>query len=121
MQHQRKLWAFVGLVSALTLSVFTVGSSQSYQMGDSERGDRFASRSYVYQNYSADHFFTQADRDLVTRVRVALEDDSKTRDLARYVTINVNQGRVALQGSIPSERDHEYLTSRVQRTVGVAA
>src|SRR5215471_5751870 len=109
MRQQRKLWPFLGMVSALTLSVPMVGSGQSYEAGELERGDRLVTRSYVDQNFSSNEFFTQTDRDLITRVRVALEDDSRTRDFVKNVDINVHQGRVVLQGFIPTERDHEHL------------
>src|SRR5690349_1096216 len=122
MEHQRKLWPLFGITTILIFSLPTVGFGQNHETTSiAPRGDRVGSRSYTHQvrDFSANEFFTQADRDLINRVEANIADDPRTAGSVKHITIGARQGIVALGGSVPSEKEHSQLVNDVQKTLGV--
>ncbi len=115
MQQQRTLWPLI-ILSVLTLSLPATGLGQERE---TLRENHTASRLYTRQDFSADEFFTQADRDLITRVETNIADDPRTAGIAKNITVGAGQGAVMLGGSVPSEKERDQLVDEVQKTIGV--
>ncbi|HXG17988.1 MAG TPA: BON domain-containing protein [Methylomirabilota bacterium] len=82
-----------------------------------------ASISPAAQNFSANEFFTQADRDLEKRIRVNLSVslDRPVAEAADTLQIGVKEGAVALAGAVPDEWTKEEIERRTRRTLGVVS
>jgi osmotically-inducible protein OsmY len=62
---------------------------------------------------------TEADRNLNTRIREALNADSSLRDASQNVNIRSDSGVVTLSGTVATEKEKSDMESRLQRMAGV--
>lgn len=96
--------------------LYRVAAHQRYQTAE-------ADPIVIRQDFSSSEFFTQADRDLVRRVRENLNIDPAVSAAAANVQIgtriSADQGTIVLQGSVPSERERERILAKVQQMPGV--
>ena len=94
-----------GVSLALTTSAVVYGHDASHR--DS------------YNNFTSSQIFTQADRDLVERVRQRIRENRDVKAYAESIQINVHQGKVMLMGSVKSEKDKADIGATAQHTLGV--
>jgi osmotically-inducible protein OsmY len=80
-------------------------------------GGKSASR--TRNNLAPSEFFTQADRDLVRRVREDLRADPSLVASAQKLDITARQGDVLLRGTVKDEQEKIAMTTKAQQIMGV--
>lgn len=71
------------------------------------------------QNFSGEQIFTQAERDLVERVRADISANRMLASDAARLSIDANQGNVTLTGTVSTEREKEEIERRARQALGV--
>ena len=71
------------------------------------------------QNFAPTEFFSQAERDLLQRVRGNLEADPLLSSVEGAIAVEVEVGTITLRGPVPTRDVQERMLTLVQRTVGV--
>src|SRR5713101_9891176 len=139
MHKNQKLWQAalaVSVSSALAFPAFVHGQSGTSELsgaksipssskvgaGSSEHeqkavGGKAASR--IRNDLASNEFFTQADRDLVKRVRENLREDSSLAASAQKLEITAKQGKIVLRGAVENDQEKIAIATKIQRTMGV--
>ncbi len=100
----------------------SIPSSSKVGAGSSEHeqkavGGKAASR--IRNDLASNEFFTQADRDLVKRVRENLREDSSLAASAQKLEITAKQGKIVLRGAVENDQEKIAIATKIQRTMGV--
>jgi len=100
----------------------SIPSANHRSAGSSEHEQKAAggkSVSRIRHDLAPNEFFTQADRDLVKRVRENLREDSALAASAQKLDITAKQGKVALRGVVNNDQEKIAIATKIQRTMGV--
>ena len=100
----------------------SIPSSSKVGAGPSEHGQKAVggkSVSRIRHNLAPSEFFTQADRDLVKRVRENLRADSSLAASAQKLEITAKQGKIVLRGAVENDQEKIAIATKIQRTMGV--
>src|SRR5262249_15769338 len=100
----------------------SIPSPNHRSAGSSEHGQKGAGGKSVRRikhNLAPNKFFTQADRDLVKRVRENLREDSALAASAQKLDITAKQGKVVLRGTVNNDQEKIAIATKIQRTMGV--
>ncbi|MGE0821228.1 MAG: BON domain-containing protein [Candidatus Binatia bacterium] len=95
----------IGVAVALAAPVSVYGQSSRH--------------SASYHNFAPDEFFTQAERDLIERVRLRISENSAVETYADTIGMKAEMGKVTLQGEVKNEKDKVELATTVRETLGV--
>ena len=109
-QRNSQLWQailVVSISSALTLPALVYGQSGS------------PASSHSKYDLAPTEFFTQAERDLVERIRQRPMEDRALAAYAQTLEITAEEGRVTLRGMVQNEQEKAHITAKVQQTDGV--
>jgi len=113
--------AFIAIgISALIAPCILYAQSQD-QMTTFGRSQRIGKPtvSSLERDLAGDEFVTQADRDLVERVWIRLENDPNLRDAARGLRITADAGEVTLWGTVENQDEKLDIGDKVQDIRGV--
>src|SRR6266851_2192076 len=100
----------------------SIPSSSKVGAGSSEHGQKAVggkSVSRIRNDLASNEFFTQADRDLVKRVRENLREDSSLAASAQKLEITAKQGKIVLRGAVENDQEKIAIATKIQRTMGV--
>jgi osmotically-inducible protein OsmY len=98
-------------ILAASVSSILVGPPVVYSQGASQRAS--------YHNLAPDQFFTQAERDLIERVRQRLRENRPVAAYADEIQLTAERGRITLSGTVKSKQEREELAATARRTKGV--
>jgi osmotically-inducible protein OsmY len=107
---QNRAWQ---AILAASVSSMLVGPPVVYSQGASERAS--------YHNFAPDQFFTQAERDLIERVRQRLRENRVVAAYVDDIQLTAERGRITLSGTVKSKQEKEELAATARRTQGVTA
>jgi|GEM_PF-5874848 len=117
MRTPKRLSYAICVASVAALTSPSAAFSYDYNYQDQSYG-KIARPQYA-QNFAPSEFFSQAERDLVARVRDNLVADPVLAPVSKDVAIEANVGTITLRGSIPTQADKERLTKTVGQVLGV--
>jgi len=80
-----------------------------------------ASQRASYHNFAPDQFFTQAERDLIERVRQRLRENRLVAAYAEDIKLAAEEGRMSLSGTVRGEQEKGEIAAAARRTRGVTA
>lgn len=86
---------------------------------DYQQREREVLQHHQSHNLTPTEFFTQAERDLITRVQEHLGVDPALAPIANNLTIEAEVGAISLEGTVPTQADKERLISKVEHIPGV--
>jgi uncharacterized protein (TIGR02246 family) len=109
MQRRHPHWPALLALGACLLTAPALGQEQSWRTETTEPG----------RSPAEDRAETEADRDLLDRIRQSLRENAELSDAGQHIRVRVNHGEVVLRGEVQSEGDKEAIERQVRRIAGV--
>jgi osmotically-inducible protein OsmY len=117
MQTTKKLYCALCLGSIIGGSIPSLAYGHDH--GSYGKHSAATHRATFAHDLASNEFFTQAERDLVARVRDHLIADPVIAPLAPQLTLMAEGGAVTVRGMLPTTADRERTIAIVERVVGV--
>jgi ketosteroid isomerase-like protein len=109
MQRRHPRWPVFLALGACLLTAPALGQEQSSGTETIEQR----------RSPAEDRAETEADRDLLERIRQSLRENTELSDTVQHIRVRVNNGEVVLRGEVKSEGDKAAIESQVRRIEGV--
>jgi len=95
------------------------GTESTTRPGSSSMGSSAMPGSSAGMSATTDQAKSEADRTLNQNIRQALSADTSLSTSAKNVHFNTENGKVTLQGTVPTEKDKKDIEAKVEKITGV--
>ena len=95
------------------------GTESTTRSGSGSMGSSTTPGSSAGMSATTDQAKSEADRTLNQNIRQALSADTSLSASAKNVHFNTENGKVTLQGTVPTEKDKKDIEAKVEKITGV--